>query len=198
MSDECWWVGSKGQTSTRFQKCLRCVKGLDAIGLYTTTNTYPCLVFNRHWRIHTTQHLQEKKHLQNLWVKASLHTLGHATSINTNGSSSEGWGLLLLLLLLLWYFRYSRLVHHSNGWLGFLKSLECCGYIPTFEANTLHKTNSSALQIGLPKRTSIFQPSIFRGHVSFREGMYLWRWIIYQLFSPKCHWKLHFKLQTLC
>ncbi len=35
---------------------------------------------------------------------------------------------------------------------------------------TLPKTNSSPLKIGHPKRKLGFQPSIFRCHVSFREG----------------------------
>ena len=35
---------------------------------------------------------------------------------------------------------------------------------------TLPETNSSHLKIGLPKRKLVFQPSIFRGNVSFREG----------------------------
>ena len=35
---------------------------------------------------------------------------------------------------------------------------------------TLPETNSSPLKIGLPNRKVVFQPSIFRGHVSFREG----------------------------
>ena len=35
---------------------------------------------------------------------------------------------------------------------------------------TLPETNSSPLKIGHPKRKLVFQPSIFRGHVSFREG----------------------------
>ena len=35
----------------------------------------------------------------------------------------------------------------------------------------LAKANSSHLKLGLTKRQLIFQPSIFRGHVSFREGI---------------------------
>ncbi len=35
---------------------------------------------------------------------------------------------------------------------------------------TLTETNSSPLKIGHPKRKVVFQPSIFRGYVSFREG----------------------------
>ena len=35
---------------------------------------------------------------------------------------------------------------------------------------TLPETNSSHLKIGHPKRKVVFQPSIFRGYVSFREG----------------------------
>ena len=35
---------------------------------------------------------------------------------------------------------------------------------------TLPETNSSHLKIGLPNRKVIFQPSIFCGYVSFREG----------------------------
>ena len=34
---------------------------------------------------------------------------------------------------------------------------------------TLPETNISP-EIGLPKRKVVFQPSIFRGYVSFREG----------------------------
>ncbi len=36
---------------------------------------------------------------------------------------------------------------------------------------TLPETNSSPLKIGLPNRNVVFQPSIFRGYVSFREGI---------------------------
>ena len=36
--------------------------------------------------------------------------------------------------------------------------------------NYTSKTNSSHLKIGLPKRTLVFQLSIFRDYVSFREG----------------------------
>ena len=32
------------------------------------------------------------------------------------------------------------------------------------------ETNSSPLKIGIPNRKVVFQPSIFRGYVSFREG----------------------------
>ena len=35
---------------------------------------------------------------------------------------------------------------------------------------TLPETNSSPLKIGHPNRKLVFQPSIFRGYVSFREG----------------------------
>ena len=35
---------------------------------------------------------------------------------------------------------------------------------------TLPETNSSPLKIGHPKRKLVFQPSISRGYVSFREG----------------------------
>ena len=83
----------------------------------------------RHWRMHTTQHLQEKnkkQRLQNLWVKAQVKAslLKKGVQKGTScfrgsatfgdffcmriGSSSE-W-LLLLLLLLLWYLRYSKSV----------------------------------------------------------------------------------------
>jgi len=34
------------------------------------------------------------------------------------------------------------------------------------------KTDSSSLKIGFPKRKLVFQPSIFRCHVSFREDIY--------------------------
>jgi len=37
---------------------------------------------------------------------------------------------------------------------------------------TLPETNSSPQKIGLPKRKVVFQPSIFRGYVSFREGTF--------------------------
>ena len=36
--------------------------------------------------------------------------------------------------------------------------------------DTLPETNSSPLKMGHPKRKLVFQPSIFRGYVSFREG----------------------------
>ena len=39
----------------------------------------------------------------------------------------------------------------------------------------LPETNSSPLKIGYPKRKVVFQLSIFRGYVSFREGnIYTW------------------------
>ena len=37
--------------------------------------------------------------------------------------------------------------------------------------STHPETNSSPLKLGFPKRKLIFQPSIFRGYVSFREGI---------------------------
>ena len=37
-------------------------------------------------------------------------------------------------------------------------------------STTLPETNGSPLKIGLPNRKVVFQPSIFRGYVSFREG----------------------------
>ncbi len=36
---------------------------------------------------------------------------------------------------------------------------------------TLPETSSSPLKIGLPNRKVVFQPSIFRSYVSFREGI---------------------------
>ena len=36
---------------------------------------------------------------------------------------------------------------------------------------TLRETNSSPLKLGFPKRKLICQPSIFRGYVTFREGI---------------------------
>ena len=43
-----------------------------------------------------------------------------------------------------------------------------------FRRSTLPETNSSPLKIGHLKRKLVFQPSIFRGYVSFREGQRLW------------------------
>ena len=40
--------------------------------------------------------------------------------------------------------------------------------------DTLRETNSLPLKIGHPKRKLVFQPSIFRCHVSFREGVIYW------------------------
>ena len=41
--------------------------------------------------------------------------------------------------------------------------------------STLPETNSSPLKIGHPqKETIVVQPSIFRGHVNFREGIFGW------------------------
>ena len=42
--------------------------------------------------------------------------------------------------------------------------------ISIMECHTLPETNSSPLKIGHPKRKLVFQPSIFRCYVSFREG----------------------------
>ncbi len=49
-------------------------------------------------------------------------------------------------------------------WLGPKKNLT---------VTTLPETNSSPLKIGHPKRKPVFQPSIFRGYASFREGNWL-------------------------
>ena len=43
-----------------------------------------------------------------------------------------------------------------------------------FTVSTLPETNSSHLKIGHPKRKIVFQPSIFRGYVSSREGIYIY------------------------
>jgi len=48
--------------------------------------------------------------------------------------------------------------------------LDQAGYLPEAGWNTLPETNI-ALKIGLSKRKLVFQPSIFRGYVSFREGI---------------------------
>ena len=42
---------------------------------------------------------------------------------------------------------------------------------PSWEKDTLPKTNSLPLKRGLPNRKVVFQPSIFTGYVSFREAM---------------------------
>ena len=54
---------------------------------------------------------------------------------------------------------------------------------------TLPKTNSSPLKTGHPKRKLIFQPSIFRGHVSFREGR--------SFFLLLCLWRFSFFFQKV-
>ena len=51
------------------------------------------------------------------------------------------------------------------------------------ETNTLPETNSSSLKIGLPNRKVLFQPSIFRGYVSFREGTNA----THCVFAQRCH-----------
>ena len=38
---------------------------------------------------------------------------------------------------------------------------------------TLPETNSSPLKIGIPNRKVVFQPSMFTGYVSFREGIFV-------------------------
>ena len=43
---------------------------------------------------------------------------------------------------------------------------------------TLPETNSSPLKMGHPKRELVFQPSIFRCYVSFREGIYTSLWLL--------------------
>ena len=48
--------------------------------------------------------------------------------------------------------------------IGLVEDLKKTGII------TLPETNSSHLKIGHPKRKLVFQPSIFRCYVSFREG----------------------------
>ncbi len=54
---------------------------------------------------------------------------------------------------------------------------------------TLPETNSSPLRISHPNRKVVFQPSIFRGYVSFREGNYYWRYTHFSLnhvYRRKC------------
>ena len=46
-----------------------------------------------------------------------------------------------------------------------------CGQEKVFPTFTLPETNSSHLKMGLPKRKVVFQSSIFRCYVSFREGI---------------------------
>ncbi len=46
----------------------------------------------------------------------------------------------------------------------------CTNDATKHKGNTLPETNTSHLKIGLPNRKVVFQPSIFRGYVSFREG----------------------------
>ena len=43
-------------------------------------------------------------------------------------------------------------------------------FTPKSGGTTLPETNSSPLKVGLPQRKLVFQPSIFRYHVSFREA----------------------------
>ena len=50
-------------------------------------------------------------------------------------------------------------------------------------AYTLPETNSSHLKIGHPKRKLVFQPSIFKGYVSFREGKNSGNQVKHVLFS---------------
>ena len=51
---------------------------------------------------------------------------------------------------------------------------ECNTGILCFFYLTLPETNCSPLKIGLPNRKVVFQPSICRGYVSFREGKNPW------------------------
>ena len=55
-----------------------------------------------------------------------------------------------------------------SGW-----NVKNLSFMGTYKQVTLPETNSSPLKIGHPKRKLVFQPSIFRCYVSFREGIYL-------------------------
>ena len=63
----------------------------------------------------------------------------------------------------------------------------CCRWW-VFRNGTLPKTNSSPLKIGHPKRKLVFQPSIFRCHVSFREGRSLYSMAQYGCYFQKPLW----------
>ena len=71
-----------------------------------------------------------------------------------------------------------RLLHQRSAgvvWIEGLRGEELTGLffskdLGVFSTNgTLPKTNSLPLKIGHPNRKLVFQPSIFRGYVSFRE-----------------------------
>ena len=55
---------------------------------------------------------------------------------------------------------------------------------------TLPETNGSPLKIGFPKRKVVFQPSIFRCYVSFREG----RWFLF--FCSDVEFRKRWSFQT--
>ena len=81
-------------------------------------------------------------------------------------------------------------VHHGRGIKGFcLKSgwktnnkNPPKGWFFHGDSITLPETNSSHLKSYLPKRKLVFQPSIFRCYVSFREGK--------TKYSPQWWWKM--------
>ncbi len=52
--------------------------------------------------------------------------------------------------------------------------LSAGGWTNPFQKYTLPETNNSHLKIGHPNRKLVFQPSIFTGYVSFREGKSKW------------------------
>ena len=81
--------------------------------------------------------------------------------------------------------------------LGFFSYWNWSVYLPKrTQRSTPPKTKSSPLKIGYPKRKLVFQPSIFRGYVSFREGIEIVLFTRYLLWTclPKHTTKVIHKL----
>ena len=69
---------------------------------------------------------------------------------------------------------------------------------------TLPKTNIAPENRPKPKRKVVFQPSIFRGHVSFREGMHfffllivIWVFLQFSIWKHKYHLERFKEFQRL-
>ena len=77
---------------------------------------------------------------------------------------------------------------YPNG-LRYSLSRACFSFYEIPCETTLPKTNSSHLKIGHPNRKVVFQPSVFRGYVSCKEGNIEWFWDT----SHHSHhwWQLH-------
>ena len=123
----------------------------------------PLRFFCRHSCCQTTFKVKPVQHVKFQWeinppqfsaIMVSFSSMATATCQNceiSQAKSSENWRLI---------FSETTTFFESN----------CTNDATKHKGNTLPETNTSHLKIGLPNRKVVFQPSIFRGYVSFREG----------------------------